>query len=203
MITKFICRTGYVLADIWCWKTAQTGQSAVSNIIIVLFCNLKYFFHQEVKKACKLIQDRFGVVKVENILIYIKIKNKLKNIPTKLQELFQTVLITALIILKMADQIFLFYERYRLPPKIVLGKSPKIKKRKSMVFDHCIFGKDVSQDYNPFKKLFLSTGWTKVIIFFLSKKLTILRTKFAFKKMHCNALMHHKMHLTDISQSMI
>ena len=34
-------------------------------------------------------------------------------------------------------------------------------------YAHCTFGKDVSQDYDPFKKLFLSTVWTKVRIFVL------------------------------------
>ena len=41
------------------------------------------------------------------------------------------------------------------------------------------FWKDVSQDYDPFKKLYLNTGWTKVRNF-LSKSLTLLITKLIF-----------------------
>ena len=86
----------------------------------------------------------------------------------------------------------------------LLSLTLKLRKYPSLheTIVQCTFGEDVSQDYNPFKKLFLSTDWTKVRIC-LSQNWTILRTKFEFLKMHCNTLMHHKMHLTDISQSMI
>ena len=60
----------------------------------------------------------------------------------------------------------------------------------------CTFGKDVSQDYNTLKKLFLSTGWTKVRNFF-PQNLTLLRTKITFfLKVYCNAPMHCKIHFT-------
>ena len=62
----------------------------------------------------------------------------------------------------------------------------------------CTFGQVVHQDYDPFNKLFLSFGWTKVR-YFLSQNLTLLRTKFKFKKVHCNA----PRHFTDKCQSML
>ena len=51
---------------------------------------------------------------------------------------------------------------------------------------------DVLQDYNPIKKIFLNTGWTKVLNFF--------NQIFIFWKVHCNAK-YAKVHYSKLYQN--